>query len=184
MSRKILNPRWMNDSKTQIVCEFVYDDGKRYKAYVSNTEDGNPDWIEIMDTYGSEHLDKVTKEYLDDIKKKRDFDQQRRKEMAETRTNEMLFNAKLEAFSIEEVRNSQNRDLKSKIRKAKSITEVHAFTTLLLQKEYDLLESQKKEVKEDLPVITSIPELEQKSEQASVPEKKSRKPRKSKKSDA
>lgn len=172
MSRKILNPRWMNDSKTQIVCEFVYDDGKRYKAYVTNTEDGNPDWIQIMNEYGSEHLDKVTKEYLDDVKKKREFDQQRRKEMAETRTNEMLFNAKLEAFSIEEVKNSQNRDIKSKIRKAKSITEVHAFTTLLLQKEYELAESQKKEVKEDLPVVIS------------VSEKKPRKPRKSKKSDA
>ena len=44
----------------------------------------------------------------------------------------ILFSAKLEAFEIEEIKNSKNRKLKSRIRKAKNIMEVTAFTAALL----------------------------------------------------
>lgn len=181
----------MNDSKTQIGCEFQYEDGKRHKAFISNTEEGNPDWKEVIDTFGIEYLDKVTQKHLDDIKQKRDFENQRRKEMQETRANEMLFNAKLEAFSIEEVKNSLNRDLKSKIRRAKNIVEINAFTTLLILKEYELKEKETQKVDaseqqiEDVKKIqveSNVEETKQKSVESHT-EKKPRKSRKPKKSD-
>ena len=40
---------------------------------------------------------------------------------------------KLEAFEIDEVKNSENRELKKKIRKAKTLLEVQAYTTMILQ---------------------------------------------------
>ena len=46
---------------------------------------------------------------------------------------EVLFNMKLEAFEVEEIKNSTNRDLKKRLRKAKSVIEVQAFATLLIQ---------------------------------------------------
>ena len=49
--------------------------------------------------------------------------------------SDALFAAKLEAFEIEEVKNSKNRELKSKIRKAKTILEVTAFTAAVILKE-------------------------------------------------
>ena len=47
------------------------------------------------------------------------------------RTDE-LFQAKLEAFEIEEIKMSQNRDLKSKIRKSKNMMEVTAYSAALI----------------------------------------------------
>jgi hypothetical protein len=48
---------------------------------------------------------------------------------------EQLFAAKLDAFEIDVVKNSTNRDLKSKIRKSKTFMEVTAYTVMLLMQE-------------------------------------------------
>ena len=48
---------------------------------------------------------------------------------------EQLFAAKLDAFEIDLIKGSKNRELKSKIRKAKNIMEVTAYTVILLQQE-------------------------------------------------
>jgi hypothetical protein len=48
---------------------------------------------------------------------------------------EQLFVAKLDAFEIDAVKNSKNRDLKSKIRKSKNFMEVTAYTVMLLMQE-------------------------------------------------
>jgi hypothetical protein len=135
MHREIKNPRWMNDRKTTIACEFHYSDGRIGQAAVTNTEEGNPDWIEIIETFGVEELDRATEEYNERVRVRKETEEQRRKEQFETAKNEMLFNAKLESFMIDEVKNSKNAAMKSRIRKAKSITEVIAFTSALLMSE-------------------------------------------------
>ena len=48
-----------------------------------------------------------------------------------------IFTAKLESFEIPKIRDSKNRELKSSIRKARSLSEVHAYTAILLMKELD-----------------------------------------------
>jgi hypothetical protein len=40
---------------------------------------------------------------------------------------------KLEAFEVEEIKQSENRELKKRLRKAKTPVEVQAFATLLIQ---------------------------------------------------
>lgn len=133
--RIIKNPRWSNDKKDQIVCEFHYPDGQVYRAAVSQTEQGNPDWEEIIRDFGVEFLDKETEKHIENQNKRKEIAEQRRQELAETTKTEALFNAKLDAFSIEEIKNSKNIALKSKIRKAKSIAEVLAYTSVLLMQE-------------------------------------------------
>lgn len=132
MKREIANARWANDRKTKVWCTFRYEDGKVLNAVVQDTEEGNPDWKEIMELFSIETLDKNTEEFLNGLKEQKKFEEQKHKERQETMKNEAIFNAKLEAFSIEEIKNSKNTELKSKIRKAKTIMEVTAYTSLLL----------------------------------------------------
>jgi uncharacterized membrane-anchored protein YjiN (DUF445 family) len=153
MKRTIKNVRWANDSKTQIFCEFHYEDGRVAQAYVSNTEQGNPDWKEIIEHFGEKVLTDNTKIYLDEISQKRNHERQKQKEREEVMKNEIIFNAKLEAFSMDEIKNSKNTEMKSKIRKAKSLTEIYAYTSALL-----FMETMKKNevVTNEEPVIEEI----------------------------
>ena len=51
MKRIIKNPYWGNDEKTQVMCEFHYEDGSAQIAAVTDTEEGNPDWKEIFNNF-------------------------------------------------------------------------------------------------------------------------------------
>lgn len=135
MNRTIKDVRWANDRKSQIFCKFHYEDGRIVEAYITDTDQGNPDWKEIMETFGPKVLDENTQVYLRNINKKRDFERQRQKEREEVMKNEMLFNAKLEAFSMEEIKGSKNTELKSKIRKAKSLMEIQTYSSALVTME-------------------------------------------------
>lgn len=154
MARKIEQPYWGNDDKTQVICRFVYDDGVVLEAAVMDTADGNPDWKEIMDTFTIEEIDTITqvvKERHGKVstalieqklaeanmtdEEKAEIEAQRIAE-EQTRVNRMkaeaLFQAKLDAFEVQEVQSSSYTYLKSRIRKAKTIMEVQALTSALI----------------------------------------------------
>ena len=137
MKREIKHPVWKNEEKTQVLCIFEYEDGGQFEAVVSDTAEGNPDWYEIMELYTIEKIDELTQQLEEDRKKRRDEKAQYHKDSEERQKNEALFACKLEAFEIPEVRESKNRELKSKIRKAKSIVEVQSYTTILIMKELE-----------------------------------------------
>ena len=48
-----------------------------------------------------------------------------------------LFQAKLDTFEIDIIKNSKNRQLKSRIRKAKTLIEVTAFASALIALEHE-----------------------------------------------
>lgn len=132
MKREIKNPLWTDSNKNKIVCEFHYNDGRVLTAHVSDTAEGNPDWKELMEKFGPEKIDQATEAQNKKIEERKELLKQEQKEQQQTVTNEMLFNAKLEAFSIPEIKNSTNREFKSRIRKAKSITEVLIYSAVLV----------------------------------------------------
>ena len=135
MNREIKHPYWANDEKTQVVCQFHYENGQVLEASVMDTEEGNPDWAEIFETFTVEDLDETTNRMLEEreeIKQKQRLQDDEQKERFKTDT---LFAAKLEAFEIPAIRNSKNRKLKSSIRKAQTLMEVQAYTTILLMEE-------------------------------------------------
>ena len=132
MTRKIINPRWGNDQKTQILATFKYDDGREMVASITNVADTlNPDWKEIMDTFGAEVLDKNAGDALESHMKRKAERAEREKIDVERTQKENLFNLKAEAFDMELVKNSKNRDVKNKIRRASTSTEVLVYTALL-----------------------------------------------------
>jgi len=137
MKREILDPHWANEKKDQILCKFKFEDGSVMNASIMDTADGNPDWTEVMSKYGVKGVDKITNQIIQNRKKRRDVELQRQKEKNERIKNEELFNLKLKAFEMEEVRQSRETKLKSKIRRSQSEFEVQAWTSVLLLKEYD-----------------------------------------------
>jgi hypothetical protein len=134
-ARKIENPYWANKEKQHVIAEFVYPEtGKRVTASIMN--DGtNRDFSDLMNMFSEEQIDANTKKRIDDrnLQIKQNIERQ---QVDRTRMQqEQLFAAKLDAFEIDVVKNSKNRELKSKIRKAKNIMEVTAYTVILLQQE-------------------------------------------------
>lgn len=146
ISRKFSNVVWDNPEKTRVAANLVvnYDDGTTnfFTAVVSDVEGGNPDWKAIMEEIGVEDIDNATNEKVTrrnkERQEKRAADEDRKKKQITYDKQEALFSIKLEAFEIEEVKNSKNRELKAKIRKSKSPLEVTAWTTILLNYELNL----------------------------------------------
>lgn len=132
MSREILTPRWGSAEKINIIAKFRYDDGRMLTASISVPEGGsNPDWDEIMEKFGVEHLDaEFEKDFANHVRRKEEIASRRQIEM-ERAQKEVLFNAKAEAFDMDVVKNSTNREIKNKIRRATSIMEVQVYTAML-----------------------------------------------------
>ena len=134
-TRTIENPYWANKEKQHVIAEFVYSDtGKRATASIMN--DGtNRDYDELMKKYSVEQIDANTKKRFDDRNQHIKHNIERQKVDKTRAQQEQLFSAKLDAFEIDLIKSSKNRELKSKIRKAKNIMEVTAYTVILLQQE-------------------------------------------------
>ena len=97
-NREIKYPIWANEEKTKIKCKFHYENGEKLEASVMDTEEGNPDWAELMETFGVEGIDASHEIYLEERKKAAELHEAQKKEKAETDKASILFAAKLEAF--------------------------------------------------------------------------------------
>lgn len=133
--RTIENPYWSNKENQHLIVEFVYPEtGKRVTASIMN-DGNNRDFDEVMKKFSIEQIDANTKKRIDDRNKRIEQNIERQKVDKTRAQQEQLFAAKLDAFEIEAVKNSSNRELKSKIRRAKNFMEVTAFTVMLLMQE-------------------------------------------------
>ena len=135
LPRKIQNPYWGNKQKTQVICEFSYEGGPILTAAVSDTAEGNPDWKEIFETWTSEQLDELTEKAVkEDLQEKKKIEELKKDDIERMKVD-TLFQCKLDAFEIEAIKKSKDRELKSKIRKAKTPLEVTAYAAALIMKE-------------------------------------------------
>lgn len=136
---KYKNPIWQNKDNRHIVCEMLQPNGVYSVVHIiagPESEGGvNVDYDAVIEHYGLEELDKRTSEN----EKHKEETAEREKEQFEAQAmrqkQEILFNMKLEAFEIELVKDSENKELKKLIRKAKTPLEVQAYTTILIQEE-------------------------------------------------
>ena len=85
-------------------------------------------------------IDKNTDERVN--RKFKEQEQQRQLEINKRKAErlEQLFNYKLETFEVEDIKESKNRILKSRLRRAKSIPEVNLYAIMIIQ---DKLENDK-----------------------------------------
>jgi len=135
VNRKIENPYWASKERQHIIAEFFYPDtNKRVTASIMN--DGtNRDYEEIMRSYSVEQIDANTNRRKEERDNQIKQNLERQKVDKTRMQQEQLFAAKLDAFEIDVVKNSTNRELKSKIRKSKTFMEVTAYTVMLLMQE-------------------------------------------------
>jgi len=134
------NPRWVDKENRRIWCEILVN-GK-YRP--CNINVGNPSEGLVNKDCG--HLSAViylkVPEGMDEFFEKEGEENQKKAEEArEVHINrvkqETLFEMKLEAFEIETIKNSKNKELKKCIRKAKTLIEVQAYSTMILQEEFN-----------------------------------------------
>lgn len=135
---KYRNPRWLDKENRRVFCEILVGDVYRpCNINAGNPDEGlvNRDFDAIMEEFGEEVLDENTVQHQDNA----DEELKKREEMAEVHHNRMkqetLFEMKLQAFESEYIKNSNNKELKKLLRKAKTLIEVQSFATILIQEE-------------------------------------------------
>lgn len=134
------NAFWENEDKSQLNCilEMEDDVGRmtRQVMLLNRTDkegNPNPDFDEVVEALGEDTINKETEDRVERKKAEKEENIQRDKEHAKARKLEKLFNYKLEAFEVEEIKNSTNRKLKAKLRRAKSRIEVDMWSIMILQ---------------------------------------------------
>lgn len=136
---KFKNPYYSNRETGQITAEMLI--GSDYSRVVINppTEEGlsNADYDEIIESFGKDTIEARTVE-LEKIHHKAKEAQQEQEEAKRDRIKqESLFNAKMEAFEIQEIKDSENADLKKKLRKSTTLIEVQAWSTIIIQEQFN-----------------------------------------------
>lgn len=137
------NAFWAKGSADQTrltgIRETIDADGKSTRQVLTmdqTTPDGspNPDFASAVQEIGVERITANTVERETRKQREREIEIQRREEQARAKVLEELFDAKLKAFQVQEVKDCQDRVLKSKLRKAKNHFEVMAYTTTIIMK--------------------------------------------------
>jgi len=136
------NAFWENDEKEMLNCILeMEDDVGRVTRQVMKLrkadDEGNvnPDFAEVVELLGESIIDENTTERNSRKKREAEEEKQRELEHAKARKLEQLFNYKLEAFEIEDIKNSKNRQLKSKLRRAKNRVEVDLYAIMIVMEE-------------------------------------------------
>ena len=134
------NAFWETEEKKELNCilELEDDVGRvtRQQMFLRRLEkDGSENELfnEVVDAVGVERIDTETEQRVVRKKAQVGEDKIREEEHQKARKLEKLFNYKLEAFEVEEIKNSKNRKLKAKLRRAKSKIEVDMYSIMILQ---------------------------------------------------
>ena len=132
---------WETPSKELLNCISEHKEGFKDVRQVHKLKRGDPLFDECVKALTEKHIDVNTDRRVN--KKFKEQEQQRQLELNRRKAEklEQLFNYKLETFEVEDIKESKNRILKSKLRRAKSIPEVNLYAIMILQ---DKLENDKK----------------------------------------
>ncbi len=142
MKKEWRHPFWENYQKDRITCKLVitHENGEvtsststvsKYDKNGKITKDYN----DVIAATPVEKINKNTEEREQRHKDNRLNDKRKHAEREAARKLEQLFNAKLEVFEIESIKNSTNRKAKSKIRRSKNQYEMMAYAIMLIQEE-------------------------------------------------
>lgn len=147
--RFLNNAFWENNEKTQLKCIRVetLSDGKERSKVLSLSKfrpDGSPDALfkEVIDTLTIPEIDRTTAERVTRKKKEAAEAQIIRDQEKKSHEMENLFALKLRAFEVEEIKNTTNRKLRSKLRRASNEIELNAIATLIIGEELGYFKSE------------------------------------------
>ena len=140
MSRTWLNNAFWETPQRKLlnaISETV--EGNKTTRKVWKLDKFNPDgteneiFKEAVAFVGSETIETSSKKRLDKKQEEAEVDKQQKMEKERAKKLEKLFAYKLETFEIEEIKESKNRLLKSKLRHSKSVPEVNLYAILIIQ---------------------------------------------------
>ena len=134
------NAFWETPAKEFLNCISEHKEGFKDVRQVHKLKRGDPLFDECTKALTEKHIDVNTDKRVS--KKYKEQEQRRQLELNKIKAQklEQLFNYKLETFEVEEIKESRNRILKSKLRRSKSIPEVNLYAIMILQ---DKLENDK-----------------------------------------
>ena len=139
MKKEWKHPFWENAAKDRLTARLniTHDDGSfsTTVAKVSKYDsDGKvtSDYEEVLSQNTMDEIDKFTEDRLERHRQEREANIKKQQEKNEAKRLEDLFNFKLQTFELPEIKESTNRKLKAKIRKAKNVIEMNAYATILL----------------------------------------------------
>ena len=140
--------KWASDSfwesydqnRITSILTTVDDEGRETKQQLTVSRfdpegNPNPDFQEILDQVGEEKISENTTARNERKVKERELQHQKKLEREKADKLQRLFEYKIEAFEIDSIKNSKNRALKSKLRKAKNIVEVNIFSMMIVMEE-------------------------------------------------
>lgn len=146
MSRKqwMDNAFWETDEKKELNCilELEDDVGRvtRQQMFLHRTnKDGGDNELfnEVVEFLGEDSIDKETEDRRVRKQAESEEEKMREEEHNKARKLEKLFNYKMEAFEVEEIKKCKNRKLKAKLRRAKSKIEVDLYSIMILQEQLE-----------------------------------------------
>ena len=144
----MINRKWAGDSffegfdqnRITTILTITEEDGKVIQQQLVVNKfapDGgpNPDFEEILSTIGEEKITENTNKRNERKLKEREILEQERIEKEKVVTLQELFETKIQAFEIEAIKNSKNRELKAKLRKAVNKVEVYIYSMMIVMEE-------------------------------------------------
>lgn len=124
---------WETPTKELLNCISEHKEGFKDVRQVHKLKRGDPLFDECVEALTEKHINVNTDKRVD--KKFKEQEQKRQLELNRRKAQklEQLFNYKLETFEVEDIKESRNRILKSKLRRSKSIPEVNLYAMMILQ---------------------------------------------------
>jgi hypothetical protein len=95
----------------------------------------NPDFQEIIGQLTEEKITENTQKRNERKAAAREAKEQQRLEKEKAIELQKLFEAKIQAFEVQDIKNSKNRVLKAKLRKAKNLIEVNIYAMMIVMEE-------------------------------------------------
>ena len=135
-------------SAVKCIRQETTEDGKRVNKeflFRKINREGNecPGYKEVVGQLGVERIDNETKMRREKKEKSRHEARIKTEQMQKTKELEQLFALKLRALEIPEIRDSENKKLRTKIRRAQNEVEMNALSALLIGIELGYLKDER-----------------------------------------
>ena len=132
---------YLNNAKDKIEVQYTTQDSDGvFVAQTSKSEKENSLWVQAHSQLTVEEMTNFTKDHIEEIDNRRRRIDEQKKAIQIEKINDELFKAKLEIFELPEIKDSKNRTMKSKIRKAETLNQVYIYAGAMIA-----LETLKKE---------------------------------------
>lgn len=127
-----------NDKKSLLFFVLRHPDGPQGQPgptdthQIHKTKEHDAAWYWVHKLVGQEAIHRNTKKEIDRLDKMRKKEEVADKDRMHKMDQEKLFQAKIDAFEMDVIRNTTNREMKSKIRRSKSIMELTAYVGAII----------------------------------------------------